>query len=377
MNPAARSSTDYRSLFPVTRNLTYLNHAAVGPLSIPAAEAMERHVRDQLNYGALNWRQWDAHYAALRASAAKLIGAAPDEIAILKNTSEGISFVAEGLPWVEGDNVVTTALEFPSNWVAWKRLESRGVSLRVAELPTLEAIARQIDWRTRVVAVSSVAFHTGFVSELDQIGALCASRDILFCVDAIQSLGMLPMDVRRSNIDFLSADGHKWLCAPEGAAIFYVAAEKRDVLRVIEHGWMNVRREGRFIDCGLELLPDSRRFEAGALNTTGVCGLRAAIDLLLELGIEEVSTRAVRVAALLADVLEDAGWRVESPRPIRSAIVAATPPDVEKSLLWWHRRLEENGIVTAPRERMIRFSPHFYNDESDVARVAEVLATLH
>ena len=368
--------TTYRHLFPVTKNLTYLNHAAVGPLSTPAAEAMERHVRDQLEFGALHWRDWDAHYSALRESAAKLIGATAGEIAILKNTSEGISFVAEGLPWVEGDNVVTTALEFPSNWVAWKRLEERGVAVRVADQPTAEAIAKHVDWRTRVVTVSSVAFHNGVLAELDAIGALCASRDILFCVDAIQSVGMLPIDVRRSQISFLAADGHKWMCASEGAALFYVAAERREQLRVIEHGWLNVNREGRFIDCGLELRPDARRFEAGALNTTGVCGLRAAIDLLLEVGMDEVARRALHVTTLLADALEAEGWTIDSPRPIASAILATTPPSVEKSLLWWHRRLEEHGIVTAPREQKIRFSPHFYNDESDVARVVDVVRAL-
>ena len=233
-----------------------------------------------------------------------------------------------------------------------------------------------VDWRTRVVTVSAIAFHNGFVAELDAIGALCASRDILFCVDAIQMVGMLPIDVRRSQISFLAADGPKWLCASEGAALFYVAAERREQLRVIEHGWMNVNRQQRFIDCGLELLPDARRFEAGALNTTGVCGLTAAIDLLLEVGMEEVASRALRVTTLLADALEEAGWTIESPRPIASAILAATPPVVEKSLLWWHRQLEEQGLITAPREKMIRFSPHFYNDDSDVVRVSDAVKTL-
>ena len=367
--------SDHRELFPVTRNLTYLNHAAVGPLSTRAVEAMEKHARDQRDFGALHWRDWYAEYDILRASAARLTGAHPGELAFLKNTSEGISFVAEGLPWVEGDNVVTTALEFPSNWVPWKRLEERGIHCRVAELPTVEAIAAVTDWRTRVVTVSSVAFHNGFVADLDAIGAFCASRDILFCVDAIQSLGMLPIDVKRSKISFLAADGHKWMCGPEGAALFYVSSDRLEQLRVIENGWTNVAREGKFIDCGTALLPDARRFEAGSLNTNGLYGLRAALDLLLEVGIERVAEKALAVSTLLADGLEAAGWTVHSARPIRSAIVAATPPDVEKSLLRWHRRLEEAGIVTAPREGMIRFSPHFYNDESDVGRVLEVVTS--
>ena len=359
----------YRELFPVTRNVVYFNHAAVGPLSIRAYEAMERHARDQRDFGALHWKEWYAEIDRLRESAARLIGARAEEIAILKNTSEGLSFVAGGLGWREGDNVVTTALEFPSNWTPWKRLEERGVECRVALLPTVEEIERQLDGRTKLVTVSSVAFHNGFTADLDAIGALCARRGVLFCVDAIQSLGVLPIDVRKAQVDFLAADGHKWMCGPEGAAIFYVAAERRELLQVLESGWTNVQRGGRFIDCGTEWLPDARRFEAGSLNTNGVYGLRAALDLIHEIGIETIATRATRVATLLVGELTRIGWNVASPRPLRSPIVGATPPSVERSLLSWHRHLEENGVVTAPREGLLRFSPHFYNDENEVERV--------
>jgi selenocysteine lyase/cysteine desulfurase len=364
-------------MFPVKERLTYFNHAAVGPLSTRAYEAMERHARDQRDYGALHWREWYAAFDAFRESAARLINAEPEEIAILKNTSEGLSFVAEGLPWREGDNVITTALEFPSNWTPWKRLERRGVEVRVAATPTTHDIETLIDGRTRLVTISSVAFHNGFTADVNAIGGLCARRNVLFCVDAIQSLGVLPMDVRAAKVSFLAADGHKWLCGPEGAAIFFVAAEHRETLEPIESGWTNVDRKGRFLDCGLELLPDARRFEAGSLNTNGIYGLRAAIDLIHEIGLETIRDRALKVASTLADGLSSIGFRVESPFPLQSAIVGATPPDVEKtSILWLHRKLEEERIVTAPREGLLRFSPHHYNDESEVARVVEVLKRL-
>ncbi len=366
----------FRDLFPVSRNLVYLNHAAVGPLSTRASEAMERHARDQRDFGALHWREWYAEIDRLRESAARLIGAGAGEIAILKNTSEGLSFVAGGLDWQAGDNVVTTALEFPSNWTPWKRLEARGVECRVAPSPAVTDIEPLLDARTRVVTVSSVAFHNGFVADLDAIGALCAPRNILFCVDAIQSVGVLPIDVERSRIDFLAADGHKWMCGPEGAAIFYVRAGRRDLLTVLESGWTNVERGGKFIGCGTEWLPDARRFEAGSLNTNGIYGLRAAIDLLQEVGIDAVAERAIAVATLLADALESHGWNVASPRPLQSPIVGATPPSGEKSLLGWHRHLEERGIVTAPREGLLRFSPHFYNDAADVDAVVAAISAL-
>jgi len=359
-------------LFPVTRNVVYFNHAAVGPLSVRAYQAMERHARDQREFGALHWREWYTEYDRLREAAARLIGADPREIAILKNTSEGLSFVAEGLRWRSGDNVVTTALEFPSNWTPWKHVERRGVEVRVAGEPTVEKIAPLIDERTRIVTVSSVAFHNGFAADLEALGQLCAQRNVLFCVDAIQSVGVLPMDVRRAGISFLAADGHKWMCGPEGCAIFYAAAERREELEVLENGWTNIDRKGKWILTPTELLPDARRFEAGSLNTNGIHGLRAAIELLLEIGMESVARSALAVASYLADGLESIGWRVAT-RPVGSAIVSATPPGVERTLLQWHRHLEENGVVCAPREGWLRFSPHFYNDEDEVTKIIALL----
>jgi cysteine desulfurase / selenocysteine lyase len=381
-SPRDRSSSfivprsSFKSLFPVTRNLVYFNHAAVGPLAARTAEAMELHARDQRDFGALHWREWYAVHDAARASAAALIGAKPEEIAIVKNTSEGLSFVAQGMRWREGDNVVTTALEFPSNWTPWKRLAKRGVECRVAATPSVEHIEPLLDARTRLVTVSSVAFHDGFTADLHAIGELCASRDVRFCVDAIQSVGVLPIDVRAAKIDFLAADGHKWMCGPEGAGIFYVAQERLEELDVIEEGWTNVDRKGKFLDCGMEWLPDARRFQAGSLNTNGLYGLRAALDLLHEVGIATIAERALTVATLLAEQLESIGWPVASSRPIQSPIIGAKPPAGDKSLLWYHRQLEEQGVVCAPREGMLRFSPHFYNDADDVARVVEAIQSL-
>jgi cysteine desulfurase/selenocysteine lyase len=368
-----QDKSQIRELFPVTKNLVYFNHAAVGPLSTRACEAMERHARDQRDHGALHWRDWYTEYDRLRAAAGRLIGAQPTEIAILKNTSEGLSFVAEGYRWKSGDNVVTTALEFPSNYTPWKALARRGVECRTAPLPAVEEIEKLIDDRTRIVSVSSVAFHNGFCADLDSIGELCARRSVLFCVDAIQSIGALPIDVRKSKISFLAADGHKWMCGPEGAAIFYVAAEHRDKLDVIENGWTNIKRHGTFLQCDADLLPDARRYEAGSLNTNGIYGLRGAIDLLFETGIDAVAAEVIRIASRLADRLDQIGWRVASPRPIASGIIGAIPPGVEPSVLRWHRKLEENGVVCAPREGMLRFSPHFYNDDGEVDRLIELL----
>lgn len=372
--------------FPVTRNLVYFNHAAVGPLAMRTAQAMQAHANDQLEFGALHWREWYAAHVRFRRAAATLINSEPDEISILKNTSEGISFVAEGFRWREGDNVVTTDMEFPSNFTPWKRLERRGVECRTIQSRggafTVEDVERTVDAKTRIVALSAVSFHNGFRPDLDAIGELCASRGILLCVDAIQSLGAIPMDVRRAKISFLSADAHKWLLGPEGgASTFFCAAEARDRLDVVESGWMNVQLGSRYIGSGTALLSDGRRFEGGAINTNGVVGVTAAMSLLEDVGIPEIEVEVVRLANVLATKLESVGFTIGSPRPIRSGIVGAIPPivdsaakeDVMGRVRALHHHLEREGIVCAPREGMLRFSPHFYNTDEEIDRVVDVL----
>ncbi|HEY5610297.1 MAG TPA: aminotransferase class V-fold PLP-dependent enzyme, partial [Thermoanaerobaculia bacterium] len=328
--------------------------------------------------GALRWREWYAEDRALRAEAASLIGAAAGEISILKNTSEGLSFVAEGYRWERGENVVTTDMEFPSNFTPWKRLERRGVECRLLathqggfEVGDLEKV---VDAKTRIVSVSSVSFHNGFAPDLIEIGRFCETSGILLCVDAIQSVGAIPIDMRKAKISFLAADGHKWLLGPEGTAIFFCAEQAREKLDVLESGWMNIDRGGKFIGCPTELLEDGRRLEAGSLNTNGVYGLRAAISLIQSIGVDEIGAEVIRIAARLATRLEEIGCTVHTPRPIASGIVAATPPGVDsRRILEIHAALEERAILCAPREGMLRFSPHFYNDESDIERVIEAM----
>ena len=392
---------DLRYLFPVTRNCVYFNHAAVAPLARHSYEAMEELARDQRDWGAVHWRDWLGHYRRFRDDAARLIGASPREIAILKNTTEGISFVAEGLDWKPGENVVTTDMEFPTNFVPWKRLERRGVECRqVANRDgqfSVEDVEARIDSKTRVVALSSVSFHNGFRPDLEAIGALCASRGVLLSVDAIQSLGALAMDVRRYGISFLAADGHKWMLGPEGLAIFYVAEAARDRLTPLESGWMSISQGATSLGRTTELHPDSRRFEGGAINTAGVCGLDASIAFLNSIGIDAIESEVLRIAALLATQLQDLGFTVRSPMPLRSGIVAVTPPpeldlvsvrrlvrpssaedrpDEGAAVRLLHAWLEHEGVICSAREGMLRFSPHFYNDDTEVERVAGLLGSL-
>lgn len=388
-----------REQFPVTRSLVYLNHAAVGPLTESAYRAMEAHAREQRDLAALHWRDWMEEYDDFRVSAARLIGANPSEISILKNTTEGLSFVAEGFRWERGENVVTTDMEFSSNFAPWKRLERRGVECRTVAnrggIFAPEDVEQRIDSKTRIVALSLVSFHNGFVPDLESIGRICAEKGVLLCVDAIQGAGAIRVDVESCNISFLAADGHKWMLGPEGTAIFYAKASARDSLEPLESGWVSLREGARILNGAGTPHDDGRRFEGGSLSTNLVHGLRASIDLLHEVGLDFIEEEVLEVASDLAARLEDLGFTIHSPRPLHSGIVAVTPPALKEEALrssrlyteenlsaasarlapvhLLQRYLESERIIVTAREKMLRISPHFYNDDSDLDTLIDAL----
>jgi len=361
--------------FPVRKNLIYFNHAAVAPLPRRVADAMNAHNENQRDRGAADWRRWFAGIEETRAAAARFIGASPEEVAFLPNTSWGLNLVAQAFPWKEGDNVVSDDMEFPSNAYPWLALEKRGVECRLAKnrsgRVTLAEIAERVDARTRVVAVSWVAFHNGWVYPIEEISRFCRERGILFVVDAIQGLGALPMDVHSAGVDVLAADAHKWLLGPEGCAVFFVAESARDRVPPLFAGWWNIKHARGYLDYDLDFYGSARRYEPGTLATANIAGLAAAIDLLSEAGAETVLARILKVCETLKSGLIERGWQIASPEPLRSGILAAVPPNTDSRAV--AKRLEERGIITSPREGAVRFSPHFSNDESEAARLLEAL----
>jgi selenocysteine lyase/cysteine desulfurase len=363
--------------FPVRRNLVYLNHAAVAPLPRRVADAMLAQLEDVREHGAANWRRAYAGIEATREKAARFIGAAPSEIAFLPNTSWCINLVALAFPWREGDNVVTDDMEFPSNAYPWRALEARGVECRVVKnrdgRVMADDLAARIDDRTRVVAVSWVAFHNGWVYPLDELGALCRERGILLVVDAIQGLGALPMDVSRTGVSVLAADAHKWLYGTEGGAIFYVSEEVRDRVPAIMGGWWSLRYEGGYLSERAKPYEGARRYEPGTLPVDHVLGLGVGLDLLEEIGKDAVRSRVVSLAVALRDGLATRGWTIASPEPLGSGILAAVPPDGSSNVYGWAKALEERGVIVAPREGAIRFSPHAGNDLDEIRRALETI----
>ncbi|MDE0555592.1 MAG: aminotransferase class V-fold PLP-dependent enzyme [Candidatus Poribacteria bacterium] len=370
-----------RCEFPVTETYIYMNHAGVAPLSRRVQVAMADFLEDATVNGAVNAKLWEVEAETCRGAAAQLLNANATEIAFMKNTTQGILIAANGIDWQAGDNVVTTAVEFPANVYPWWSLKERyGVQTRMvperAGRIHVEDVASAIDERTRVVTISHVEFASGFRNDIQTLGEICRERGIWFVVDAIQSLGAIEVDVKSTNIDILAADGHKWLLAPEGAAIFYCADEKRERLINTNVGWASVVNPRDFLNYDLTLKPDATRFEEGSYNSVGLYGLRAAIELLLEIGISTIEAHLLELTGHLIAGLETKGYRVITPRADseRAGIVIfdsnrLTPTEI-------YEILYAENIVTAERGTGVRVSPHFYNTTSEIERLLEVLPDL-
>lgn len=366
-----------RDEMPIARRWAFFDHAAVAPLTGRAQRALSEWAADLAENGDVNERQWSERIEKVRGLAAQLINSEPQEIAFVKNTSEGIGIVAEGLDWQPGDNVVTAAEEYPANIYPWLNLASRGVETRLVgsrgSRLWLDDIARTMDKRTRIVSLSFVEFATGFRNDLDAVGKLCRERGILFFVDAIQGLGILPLDVRRTPIDFLAADGHKWLLGPEGAAIFYIRNELVERLRPVGVGWNSVVGARHFSKIDFRLKPHAGRWESGSLNVAGITALGASLEWLLEIGPALITERVLELSDHVCERAEKAHFPVYSSRRLqdKSAIVSLTAPGDDVGQLVGLCRAE--GIVINQRAGRLRISPHLYNTHEEIDRLFEAL----
>jgi selenocysteine lyase/cysteine desulfurase len=273
---------------PVTARWVYLDHAAVAPIPAPAQQAIAHWADEAAHDGATRWPEWDRRVHEVRGLAARLIATDEDEIALVHNTTAGISLVAEGFPWQSGDNVVTLANEFPSNLYPWMNLASRGVETRRVAVDRgrvdVDRIAEACDERTRIVAASWVGFASGWRNDVAQLARVAHDNGALLFLDAIQGLGVFPLDVRATNVDFLAADGHKWLLGPEGAGILFIRREHLDRLRPLGVGWHSVGHDHDFDRIEPDWKPSAARYEGGSENTPGFIGLRASLQLLLAYG---------------------------------------------------------------------------------------------
>ena len=358
--------TDLSNEFPLEPGLIYLNHAAVAPWPRRTAEAVKAFAEENLHRGSWDYPKWVQTEARLREQCRLLLNApSASDIALLKNTSEALSVVAHGLDWHTGDNVVISDQEFPSNRIVWESLAPQGVETRQADLTSAaspeDALLARVDRRTKALAISSVQYASGLRLDLERLGRACKERGILFCVDAIQSLGALPMDVQACGADFVMADGHKWLLAPEGCAIFYSSPEARERLTLHQYGWHMVEDHMDFSRTDWRMATNARRFECGSPNMLGIHALSASLGLLAEVGIEEVARRVLANSeTLLAHLGTLPGIELLTPRETGryAGIVSFRHLVMEPAEL--HRRLLARNILCAQRGGGVRFSPHFY-----------------
>ncbi|MBX9624173.1 MAG: aminotransferase class V-fold PLP-dependent enzyme [Gemmataceae bacterium] len=368
----------FRDRFPVTRRWAFLDHAAVAPLPDVAVAALREYADNLAEHGVTAVLGWAARIAHVRRLAARLINAPdPDDIYFLPNTTHGVGIIAEGFPWRPGDNVAVPAEEYPANQYPWMNLAGRGVEVR--SVPSrgnrvhVDDIRAAMTDRTRVLAVSAVEFASGFRNDLALLGQICRERDIFFFVDAIQGLGVFPLDVQALGVDALAADGHKWLLGPEGAGIGYVRREWVDRLHPVGVGANSVVKPFDYTAIDFALKPHAGRWEGGAYNVPGITAFGASLELLLDAGVENVERRVVELTDYLCERAPAAGLEVFSSRAAgeKSGIVSLLAPGRDAEAV--RRACRAAGVAVAARAGRVRVSPHAYNTFSELDRFVEVV----
>ena len=364
--------------FPHDEGLIYLNHAAVAPWPARTRDAVRRFAGENASSGAQHYMNWVQKETELRGQIQRLLNAPSiADISLLKNTSEALSVVASGLPWQQGDNVVTSAEEFPSNRIPWQALAGRGVGLKEVDIKVAEpeqALINSCDRHTRVLTISSVQYGSGIRLDLELLGRYCRQHDILFCVDAIQSLGAIAMDVQAVQADFVMADAHKWLLGPEGIALFYTTPAARDRLTLQQYGWHMVENMD-FNEREWQIARSGRRFECGSPNMLGIHAMSASLSLLEQIGTRQIEDMVLDNSAFLIDRLEQiSSVRLLTPkaRQRHAGIISFTVAGADLSAL--QAKLAGRRVICVHRGGGIRFSPHFYINRDLLDKAVEILS---
>ncbi|HHH44438.1 MAG TPA: aminotransferase class V-fold PLP-dependent enzyme [Gammaproteobacteria bacterium] len=359
--------------FNLADDLCYLNHAAVSPWPVRTVEAVQRFAAENGRLGSRHYERWLHTEQALRIQLQTLVNAVDvQEIALLKSTSEALSVIAWGFPWQAGDEVLISNQEFPSNRIVWESLHSLGVRVRTVNIDRVrepeQRVIEAMKPATRLVALSSVQYASGLALDLVTIGKACRQQGVAFCVDAIQSLGVKPLDVQACQADFVVGDGHKWMLGPEGLALFYCRSDWLERLALKQYGWHMVEALGDYDRRDWQPAAGARRFECGSPNMLGIHALHASLGLLLETGIPAIFDMvSAKVQYLIDNIKNSGGIILSETAPDRRAGIVTfryAQEDIEAR----YRYLQENGVVCALRGGGIRFSPHFYTPESVLER---------
>lgn len=367
--------------FPQDKELIYLNHAAVSPWPRRTSEAIKQFAEENTVIGAEKYKRWMQRENILRKQLQSLINApAVEDISLLKNTSEALSVVACGLAWNDGDNVVSTDEEFPSNRFPWEAQKEYGVSLRQIPVQVKEpeqALISACDENTRLMSISSVQYGSGLRLDLEKLGRHCRSNGILFCVDAIQSIGAHKIDVQSIHADFAMADAHKWMLGPEGIALFYCRSEIRDQLKLHQFGWHMVQHAGDYDRKGWQAADNGKRFECGSPNMLGTHALSASLSLIEEIGMDNIEEAINEKSRYIIDRLsniKNIKLLTNTGSDRLAGIVSFQVEQANHQLL--HKNLMQKRVICANRYGGIRFSPHFYTPQNKIDNAINILSSI-
>ena len=371
---------ELRALFPITERLVYLNHAAVSPLPTPTIKATEAQLHDVFENGSMHFRQWLSVKEDERRLLASLLGARPEQVAFMRNTSDSLSTVANGLRWKAGDNIVTFRHEFPSNIYPWLRLrDTHGVEVRMCGERNgrvdQEELCNLIDNRTRLVAISQVQFASGFRANIARLAEATRQKDALLVVDVIQGLGVVPTNVEQEGIDVAAGAGHKWLLTPEGVGYLYLSDRARERIEPTLVGWVSVQSPEDYDDFDQPWNRCALAWETGTGPNALIHGLKASLELLASVGTKRISNYLEELTDYLCERLEGLAYDVVSSRtPEDKSQIVCIKHRHGVSSMELYRRLAEQNIITAPRGDRLRIAPHFYNNHEDIDRLLSALS---
>jgi len=364
----------------INEDFVHINHAAIGPWPRRTCLAINKFATENGQVGSFHYLAWMETEALLRKQFQALINAeSSDEIAILKNTSEALSVIAYGLNWQVGDNVVISNEEFPSNHIVWESLKNQGVEIRYADLQSgnsaEDEIKNQCDPNTKLLSISSVQYASGTRLNLKTLGEFCNQQNILFCIDAIQSIGAVEFDVQTYHADFVVADGHKWMLGPEGVALFYCKSNQQTKLKLHQYGWHMVEDFLNFSEKNWKIANSARRFECGSPNMLGIHGLSASLSLLLEVGMSNVEKMLMEKTNYLYENLAQLShikFNCPADPNKRAGIINIASNEYSNEAKF--TQLKKANVFCALRGKGIRLSPHYYTSKSKLDRVIQLLA---
>lgn len=369
-----------RSYYPFLKTgKIYMNHAAVSPLSNPVLEKINEFIYQRSITEIENYYAFLPVVVDTKEKLGELINAAPDRIAFVDNTSNGLNILAQGLEWKTGDRIILNDIEFPSNIYPFLNLKSYGVEFDIVKshdgIVSYEDIERAVTPRTKLISISSVQFLSGYRVDLQKLGEMCKAKNIIFCVDAIQSLGAIRMDVKKYNIDFLATGGQKWLMALQGLGFIFITEKLQEMIKPKYVGWTSVANAWNLLDYKLELRHTADAFQNGTVSAIGIAALNGSLNFLRSFGYDKIEETILSNSIFFIDLLNEAGFdpimkNIEKEN--LSGIVSFKSDKAQEVF----DKLKKENVIGAVREGIIRFSPHFYNNKEEIGKVVDLLKNL-